>query len=90
MIGDLFLKILISFLIPFLLLYSVSCFFYIKEFGVLTLLNFSISVLISYILFYLRFGKINPFKVISFKKFISIFLFCFLCFIYYFLNILVK
>lgn len=88
--GDIFLKILISFLIPFLLLYSFSCFFYIDKLGILTLLNFSISVLISYVLFYLRFGKINPFKVISFKKFVSVFLFCFLCFLYYFLNILVD
>lgn len=88
--GDIFLKILISFLIPFLLLYSFSCFFYFKELGILALLNFSIALLISYILFYLRFGKINPFKIVSFNKFMGLFLFCFLCFIIYFLIILVR
>ena len=86
--GDITLKVIISFLIPFLLLYSLSCIFYLDTLGILALLSCLVSAIISYTLFFLRFGKINPLKVISFKKIAGFFLFLFLYFIYYLLTIL--
>lgn len=88
--GDITLKVIISFLIPFILLYSVSCMFYIDNIGILALLNCSVSIIIAYTLFYLRFGKIDPLKVVPIKKIAGLFMFCFLCFIYYLLITLIK
>ena len=86
--GDITLKVIISFIIPFLLLYSLSCIFYIDNLGMLAILSCLISAMISYTLFFIRFGKIKPLKVIAFKKIAGIFLFIFLYFIYYLLTIL--
>lgn len=83
--GDIVLKIIISFLIPFLIIYSFSCFFYINRLGILSILNCSISIIIAYVLFYLRFGKINMQKVISIRYILGVLLFCFMYFIIYLL-----
>lgn len=84
--GDIILKVIISFIIPFLLLYSFSCIFYIDKIGFLSIFNCSIATTISYLLFYLRFGKINVKKILSITKCLGIILLFFLYFIIYLLN----
>ncbi len=84
--GDIILKVIISFIIPFLLLYSFSCIFYIDQIGFLAIFNCFISMIISYILFYLRFGKIDVRTIISINKYLGPILFIFLCFLIHFLN----
>lgn len=88
--GDIVLKIIISFIIPFLILYSFSCVFYIDTLGVLSILNCCISTIIAYVLFHIRFGKIHIQKVISIQKIFNIILFCFMYFIFYLLMKLLE
>ena len=83
--GDIVLKVIISFIIPFLLLYSFSCIFYIEMLGILSILNCCISFMLAYVLFFLRFGKIDIQKVVSIRKIMGFVLFCFMYFIIYLL-----
>jgi hypothetical protein len=84
--GDIVLKIIISFMIPFIVLYSFSCIFYINQIGFLTIFNCSISITISYLMFFLRFGKIEIKKVLSVTKFLGTILLIFLCFVTFLLK----
>ena len=83
--GDIVLKVIISFIIPFLVLYSFSCIFYINALGMLAILNCLIAVITSYLLFYLRFNKIEIQKVISIKRLFNIVIFCFTYFLFFLL-----
>lgn len=83
--GDIVLKIMLSFIIPFLLLYSFSSLFYINSLGILAILNCCISIIIAYVLFYIRFGKISIQKIISVKFILSVILLSFTYFITYLL-----
>lgn len=84
--GDIILKVIIGFIVPFLLLYSFSCIFYVDKIGFLAIFNCCISAIVSYLLFYLRFGKINVKKIFSFEKYLGVIFFAFFCFLWYFLN----
>ena len=88
--GDIVIRIIVSFIIPFLILYSFSCIFYIEMLGMLSILNCCISIAIAYTMFHLRFGKIQIQKVISIKQLFNTVLFCFACFLCYLLIILLK
>ena len=84
--GDIILKCIISFLIPFIIMYSFSYIFYIFDIGFLSVLNFIIYIVMAYILFYVRFNKISIAKTFSIEdmlNFILFLLFIFLCFVFY-------
>ena len=79
--GDIILKVIIGFLIPAILLYSSLLLFSYKDLGFLSILQISIYLMISYLLFFLRFGKINIKKILPLNFFIDTIMICFLIFI---------
>jgi hypothetical protein len=88
--GDIVLKVIIAFMIPFMLMYSSIYIFYIRDLGFLSVLNSFITVSIAYALFFLRFGKINVNKITFVKKLLSALLMGFFIVIFFLIRNLVK
>lgn len=65
--NDLILKTMIGFLIPILMLYSGFLLFSQDGINFVSLLNSFIYIMLSYILFYLRFSEVNIKRLISLK-----------------------
>lgn len=88
--GDIILRIIISFLVPVLMLYSGFLFLSFSEFGFLSILQCAIYLMLAYLLFFIRFEKVRVKKVISFGAILNFLLFVFLIFLVLFLLILLK
>lgn len=88
--GDIVLRIIIGFLIPFAILYSFFYFFYIMDIGFVAVLNCSVILLISYIIYFIRFDKINIIKLVSADIFVKGILLGFLFFLIFLLKTLLK
>ncbi|MDR2760755.1 MAG: hypothetical protein LBB09_02825 [Rickettsiales bacterium] len=88
--GDIVLKIIITFLAPFILMYSCAYFFYIFDIGFLSILNCFIIASIAYAMFFLRFGKINLRKIAFVEKLIAVLLMFFFALILLLLKTLID
>ena len=72
--SDLILRVIVGFLIPILFLYSSFLIFSLEKINFIAILNSFIYLMLSYILFYLRFSEIGINKVISIKLIINLIL----------------
>ena len=72
--NDLILRTITGFLIPILILYSGFLLFSQSEVTFVSLLNSFIYLMLSYILFYLRFSEVSIKKLIYLKLVINIIL----------------
>ena len=88
--SDLILRTVIGFLIPILFLYSCCLLFSLDNVSFISVLNSSIYLMLSYILFYLRFNEIGIKKVISLKLVTNIILMVFFIFLIFLLFNLVS
>ncbi|MDR0571297.1 MAG: hypothetical protein LBG48_00430 [Rickettsiales bacterium] len=88
--GDIVLKVIIAFIIPFMLMYSSVYIFYVYDLGFLSVLNSFITVSITYALFFLRFGKINVKKITFVSKLLSLLLVGFFVVIFFLLKKLIE
>lgn len=88
--SDLILRTVIGFLIPILFLYSCFSLFSLDNISFISVLNSSIYLMLSYILFYLRFSEIGIKKVLSLKLIINIILMVFFVFLIFLLFNLVN
>ena len=88
--GDLILRIMMSFFIPFLLLFG---FFSIASYRIIGFYSFAVSLLyflLAYILSFLRHKTITPKNLVMFKAFGKILLGLFVIFLIYVLMILLN
>jgi hypothetical protein len=88
--GDIILKVIIAFLIPFILVYSSMYFFYIFNIGFLSVLNCFINISIAYILFFMRFGKIDLKRIVFVDKMLFLLLLFFFTIIFMLLKDLTQ
>ena len=87
--GDIVLKVIFSFLIPFILLYAFSILFRLDDYGVATILEICVYILISYLLFSIKSQKINAKRILPLKMILGFILSFFLFFLLFLLfNIL--
>lgn len=79
--GDIVLKVIINFLIPFVLLYSVFSIAYYEISGAFAMIQGLVLFLLAISMYYLKYGKVKASKMIPFR-FIYL-IFCVAFFIYF-------
>lgn len=87
--GDIILRVIIGFLVPFLGLYASFLLFSLKDLGLFVVFNSVLYFILAYLFFYIRFEKIKlkqilPLKIIFMLILITVFIY----FSYCLLNIL--
>jgi hypothetical protein len=85
--GDIVLKIIINFLIPFVLLYSIFSIAYYEISGAFAMIQGLVLFLLAISMYYLKYGKIKASKMIPFRFIYVIFS---MLFFVYFIFVLVT
>jgi len=85
--GDIVLKVIINFLIPFVLLYGIFSVAYYETSGVFAIIQGFVLFLLAIAMYYLKYGKLKTSKVISFN---ILYLILVLMFVFYTLFVLLT